>query len=46
LLGVNGFDWTDDEVAYVRFYPNGTSDEMRMILTGLQPANDVTCTWK
>jgi prepilin-type N-terminal cleavage/methylation domain-containing protein len=32
VLGVNGFDWTDDEVAHVRFYPNGTSDEMRMIL--------------
>ena len=32
VLGVNGFDWTDDETAYVLFRPNGTSDEMRMIL--------------
>jgi len=31
-LGVNGEDWTEDEVAHVRFYPNGTSDEMRLIL--------------
>ena len=31
-LGVNGEDWTDDEEARVRFYPNGTSDEMSLIL--------------
>ena len=31
-LGVNGEDWTEDEVARVRFYPNGTSDEMSMVL--------------
>jgi len=31
-LGVNGEDWTEDEVARVRFYPNGTSDEMSLVL--------------
>jgi len=31
-LGVNGEDWTDDAVARVRFYPNGTCDEMSVIL--------------
>lgn len=31
-LGVNGEDWTEDEVAKVRFYPNGTCDEMSIVL--------------
>lgn len=31
-LGVNGEDWTDDEEARVRFYPNGTCDEMTIVL--------------
>ena len=31
-LGVNGEDWTEDEVARVRFYSNGTSDEMSIVL--------------
>lgn len=31
-LGVNGEDWTEDEEARVRFYPNGTSDEMSIVL--------------
>jgi type II secretory pathway pseudopilin PulG len=31
-LGVNGEDWTEDEVATVRFYPNGTCDEMSVVL--------------
>jgi len=31
-LGVNGEDWTLDSVARVRFYPNGTSDEMSVVL--------------
>lgn len=31
-LGVNGEDWTDDEEARVRFYPNGTCDEMSIVL--------------
>ena len=31
-LGVNGEDWTEDDVARVRFYPNGTCDEMSIIL--------------
>jgi prepilin-type N-terminal cleavage/methylation domain-containing protein len=31
-LGINGEDWTDDEVARVRFYPNGTSDECTIVL--------------
>ncbi len=31
-LGVNGEDWTEDEVAHVRFYPNGTCDAMSVVL--------------
>jgi prepilin-type N-terminal cleavage/methylation domain-containing protein len=31
-LGINGADWTDDEVARVQFYPNGTCDEMSVVL--------------
>ena len=31
-LGVNGEDWTEDESARVRFYPNGTSDEMSIVI--------------
>ena len=31
-LGINGEDWTEDEVARVRFYPNGTSDECSIVL--------------
>ena len=31
-LGVNGEDWTEDEVAKVRFYSNGTCDEMSIVL--------------
>lgn len=31
-LGVNGEDWTEDAVAAVRFYPNGTCDEMSVVL--------------
>jgi prepilin-type N-terminal cleavage/methylation domain-containing protein len=31
-LGINGEDWTEDEIARVRFYPNGTSDEFSIVL--------------
>src|SRR2546421_5401471 len=31
-MGINGEDYTDDEVGRVRFYPNGTSDEFSIIL--------------
>ncbi|HXJ55257.1 MAG TPA: type II secretion system protein [Verrucomicrobiae bacterium] len=31
-LGVNGEDWTDDEVARVQFRRDGTSDEMSVVL--------------
>ena len=31
-LGVNGEDWTEDEVAQVRFYANGTCDAMSVVL--------------
>ena len=31
-LGINGEDWTDDAVAEVRFYPNGTCDELTLVL--------------
>jgi prepilin-type N-terminal cleavage/methylation domain-containing protein len=32
VLGLSGDDWTEDPVARVRFYPNGTSDEMGLVL--------------
>jgi hypothetical protein len=31
-LGVNGEDWTEDDEAHVRFYPNGTCDQMSVVL--------------
>lgn len=31
-LGLRGEDWTEDPEARVRFYPNGTSDEMSLVL--------------
>jgi type II secretion system protein H len=31
-LGINGLDYTEDEVGRVRFYPNGTSDEFSIVL--------------
>jgi type II secretory pathway pseudopilin PulG len=31
-LGVNGEDWTEDQEARVRFYPNGTCDAMSIVL--------------
>ena len=31
-LGVNGEDWTDDAVARVQFYADGTSDAMSVVL--------------
>ncbi len=31
-IGLNGEDWTEDEVVRVRFYPNGTSDQFILIL--------------
>jgi prepilin-type N-terminal cleavage/methylation domain-containing protein len=31
-LGVNGEDWTEDEEARVRFYADGTSDAMSIVL--------------
>lgn len=41
---VNGEDWTESEEAAVRFYPDGTSDEMSIVLSSLssrdaQPRN-------
>ena len=33
-LGINNFDYTDsDGEAYVRFFANGTSDEMTLVLS-------------
>jgi prepilin-type N-terminal cleavage/methylation domain-containing protein len=32
-LGINGEDWTEDEVARVQFRPNGTCDEMSVVLS-------------
>lgn len=31
-LGINGLDYTDDEVSRVRFYQDGTCDEMSVVL--------------
>ena len=31
-LGISGEDWTEDEEARVRFYANGTCDEMSIVL--------------
>jgi type II secretion system protein H len=31
-MGINGEDYTEDEVGHVRFYPNGTSDEFSIVL--------------
>jgi prepilin-type N-terminal cleavage/methylation domain-containing protein len=31
-LGINWLDWTEAEEAHVRFYPNGTCDEMVLVL--------------
>jgi prepilin-type N-terminal cleavage/methylation domain-containing protein len=31
-LGINGRDYTDEEVGRIRFYPNGTCDELQLIL--------------
>ena len=31
-IGIHGLDYSDDEVSRVRFYPNGTSDEMSLVL--------------
>lgn len=31
-LGINGEDWTEDEVAEVRFFPNGTCDAFSLVL--------------
>jgi hypothetical protein len=31
-LGINGEDYTEDEVGRVRFYANGTSDELSIVL--------------
>ena len=31
-MGINGEDYTEDEIGHVRFYPNGTCDELSIIL--------------
>jgi prepilin-type N-terminal cleavage/methylation domain-containing protein len=31
-MGINGEDYTEDEIGRVRFYPNGTSDELSIVL--------------
>jgi hypothetical protein len=31
-INMSGIEYNDAELAKIRFYPNGTSDEMRMIL--------------
>jgi hypothetical protein len=32
-LGINNFDYTDSDEARVRFFANGTSDEMTLVLS-------------
>ncbi|HEY6563396.1 MAG TPA: prepilin-type N-terminal cleavage/methylation domain-containing protein, partial [Pirellulaceae bacterium] len=34
-IGLNGWDWSDDPVVPVRFYRDGTSDEMSILLEKL-----------
>jgi Tfp pilus assembly protein FimT len=34
-IGLNGWDWSDDAVVPVRFYRDGTSDEMSLLLEKL-----------
>lgn len=31
-LGINGEDWTEDEMGEARFYPNGTADDFAVVL--------------
>jgi len=31
-LGINGLDYTEDDVSRIRFFPNGTSEEMSLVL--------------
>jgi type II secretion system protein H len=31
-VSIGGMDWTEDEMARVQFYPNGTSDELSLFL--------------
>jgi Tfp pilus assembly protein FimT len=31
-LGISGRDYTDEEVATLQFYPNGTCDELQLVL--------------
>ena len=31
-VGLNGLDWSEDEVVRVRFYANGTADEFQIVL--------------
>jgi hypothetical protein len=32
-LGINNFDYTESDEARVRFFANGTSDEMTLVLS-------------
>lgn len=32
LLGIEGEDWAQEEVATIRFFPNGTCDELSLVL--------------
>jgi len=41
-LGINNFDYTDAEEARVRFFANGTSDEMTLVLSSAGEYRKIT----
>ena len=41
-LGINNFDYTDSEEARVRFFANGTSDEMTLVLSSVGEYRKIT----
>ena len=41
-LGINNFDYTDSEEARVRFFANGTSDEMTLVLSSAGEYRKIT----
>ena len=41
-LGINNFDYTESDEARVRFFANGTSDEMTLVLSSLGEYRKIT----
>jgi prepilin-type N-terminal cleavage/methylation domain-containing protein len=46
MLDVNLSEYKDAELARIRFYPNGTCDEMTLILHSLQPDQKYDDAWR